>query len=123
MIYGRGLFRFSGDCWSTTSSTDSFPEILVPDRKLLSFPNANAAHNFNAYFVDIAQNLILENYGNDVTIRNYCKYMPERQSKELKDCNFTSDDVEKIILKLNSLSRPCKHFQLLLKRWIFSEGA
>ena len=70
--------------------------------KLLSFPSADAAHNFNTYFVNIAKDLISNNYGDEISSTNFGKYMFERQSSELKDCNFESKDVESIIMKLNN---------------------
>lgn len=72
--------------------------------KLLTFPNADAAHNFNAYFVNISRDLLIKTYGNDFENcdRNFEKYMFPRQNNELTDCNFTSVEVQNIISHLNN---------------------
>ena len=72
--------------------------------KLLTFSNHDAAHNFNSYFVNIADDLIIKTYGSDFNVsdRSYDKYMCERQIVELTELNFTTEDVGHIISKLNN---------------------
>ncbi len=72
--------------------------------KLLVFQGQNAAHNFNSYFVNIANDLVDKTYGNKISHndKGYHKYLPERNLNELSDFNFSSKDVCAIISKLNN---------------------
>ena len=72
--------------------------------RLLTFSNDDAAHNFNSYFVNIANDLIIKTYGSDydVSDRSYDKYMSERQSVELTELNVTTENVVQIISNLNN---------------------
>ena len=71
--------------------------------RLLAFPNSDAAHNFNSYFINIASDLISKTYGNDLQEdMEFKKYLPERQADELCDISFTSNQIIGIITKLNN---------------------
>ena len=73
--------------------------------KLLVFPNSDAAHNFNAYFVNVANDLVVKTYGsNDANLNDsdFKKYLPKSPDEELCDANFTSEDISEIISKLNN---------------------
>ena len=72
--------------------------------KVLTFTNVDATHNFNSYFVNIANDLIVRTYGNnfDVSDRKFDKFMYERQNVELTDFNITTKEVENIISNLNN---------------------
>ena len=72
--------------------------------RLLVFTDKKAAHTFNAYFVNIANDLIVKTYGTDAlnSDQSFEKYLPRRQNNELTECTFCSDDVKDIISKLNN---------------------
>ena len=72
--------------------------------RLLAFPNQDAAHNFNSYFVNIANDLLLKTYGEtaNADLTDFNKYMPERNINELSDIEFTSEEIKNIISKLNN---------------------
>ena len=68
--------------------------------KLLVFPNSDAAHNFNSYFVNVANDLVLKTYGsNDMNLddADFKKYLPNSPNEDLCDANFSSEDISDII--------------------------
>ena len=71
--------------------------------KLLTFTGDDAAHNFNKYFVNIANNLLIETYDSEAnsSSSDFKKFLPEKNCNLLSDCSFDSKDVEKIITNLN----------------------
>ena len=72
--------------------------------RLLVFPGQDAPHNFNSYFVNVANDLVLKTYGeNDCNSADYRSYMPEiSDDDELSDFSCTSEDINNIISKLNN---------------------
>ncbi len=71
--------------------------------RLLSFPNSDAAHNFNAYFVNVANNLIERTYStNPEENDGFKKYMPESNSAAIDDMDFLVEDVNYIISQLHN---------------------
>ncbi len=73
--------------------------------RLLVFPNNDAAHNFNSYFINVAKDLITRTYGSSDTPtvdHNFEKYLSPRQPNEITDCTFTDKEIEDIISKLNN---------------------
>ena len=69
--------------------------------KLLTFPNHDAAHNFNKYFTSIATDLISRNYSNINHEDNFEKYMVVDPISLLEESVFDSVDVKYFISQLN----------------------
>ena len=70
--------------------------------KILIFTEKDASHKFNSYFVNVANNLVRDNYGdqcdNDQTFK---KYLPNKIEKKLENCTFQAEDIRYIISQLN----------------------
>ena len=74
------------------------------NNKLLTFPQNDASHTFNSYFVNVANNLVNENYGisAQVTDEKFMKYMPAESNVKFENCTFLVEDVKYIISNLNN---------------------
>ena len=73
--------------------------------RLLVFPGEKAAHNFNSYFVNVAQDLINKNINASNLAgkeNNFNKYLPGVSDNEILDCEFLCSDIKDIISKLNN---------------------
>jgi hypothetical protein len=83
----------------------------------LTFPNQDASHNFNTYFVNIANDLILKTYGeNESEDKDFNRFLPERNMNELSDISFThSCYVRSKNAKSSSSSSPLKNSQKFAK--------
>ena len=72
--------------------------------RLLTFPNSDAAHKFNFYFINIANDLISKSYGNSKSNdeNSFKSYMPDESENHLSGYDFKSEDVKIFISKLNN---------------------
>ena len=70
--------------------------------RLLTFPQENAAHTFNSYFVNIATNLVKETYPQENNDESFKKYMPNNRNSVLDNITIEDDDVKYIINHLNN---------------------
>ena len=73
--------------------------------KLLVFPESNASHTFNSYFVNIANNLIRENYeqtDNSSNNDEFKKFLPNTNPNSIENCTFENEDVRYVISQLNN---------------------
>ncbi len=70
--------------------------------KLLTFPNNDAAHNFNHYFTNIAHELNSKAYGNIPVDQSFKEFMPNDSMVFFENCEFLCKDVKYFISKLNN---------------------
>ena len=74
--------------------------------RLLTFPEEEAAHNFNKYFISIASDLIANTYSNcnaeDESFRDFLTDVKIDEENMLKDLTVTDKDVMFFISKLNN---------------------
>ena len=78
--------------------------------KLLTFPEKDAAHNFNKYFISVANNLIHKNYSDATPDESFMSYLCGSKTKGQDDnyfqpldcCSFNPYEISKLISELNN---------------------
>ena len=76
--------------------------------RLLTFPEADAAHSFNKYFVSFANNLVNRNYSNQTPNDSFMTYMKDSVHKDenaikfLETCTFDPGEISRLISGLNN---------------------
>ena len=76
--------------------------------RLLTFPEEDAAHNFNKYFVSVANDLLENNYSNQTPNDSFMAYMKESVNTDknginlLETCTFDPGEISRIISSLNN---------------------
>ena len=70
--------------------------------KLLTFPEKDAAHNFNKYFTTVASDLIKRNYDSCSENDDFTKFMSNDHHTVLDNFTVDVDQVKLIISKLNN---------------------
>ena len=73
--------------------------------KLLTFPEEDAAHNFNKYFVNVASDLVASSYPNDVdddSFKNFLGQFDFDNENSLTDVVFKETDLMFFISKLSN---------------------
>ena len=82
--------------------------------KLLTFPGEDASHNFNKYFVSVANDLLRNNYSNKVPDESFMNYLNESKGHQngiftpLENCTFEPAEIRKLISELNNSK--CTYF-------------
>lgn len=76
--------------------------------RLLTFPEEDAAHNFNKYFISVADNLVKKSYSDTIPDNSFMTHLCKSKGYEgndfnpLENCTFEPYEINKLISELNN---------------------